>query len=141
MRTKAKLFITSLLMMIVTSMAGYASSAGNTQAVVSSKTADRQMTATTADYARAHSQDNPAYSDGEMCFTSLLEAFVQSNQFRARRVAHYSVLFKTAMYKLCLQHKRTEQMFKCKATDAYTPVRNLQTCSDYYIFALRRILI
>jgi len=162
MGLRVKLFIATLLLLLVTNLAGGAAFAP-THEVVPASAADWQVSAdrlksldlrlptdrqvssdrqvSVGSFAYSRSQEGKSYSDGEMALSSLLEAFVQSNQFRARRVSHFSELFKISMYKLCLLYKRAELADKYKISDAYTPVRNKQTCSDYFIFALRRILI
>lgn len=77
----------------------------------------------------------------ESSSTSFMDVMNMEHHFHLRRITELSTSFKNAMYKLCLIREDIFTLDKSKFYYSNKTPHYVQTCSEYYIFALRRILI
>lgn len=81
------------------------------------------------------------FSDIEANSNSFMDVMNMEHHFHLRRITELSTSFKDVMYKLCLIKEDALTLDKSKFYYSNKTPHYVQTCSEYYIFALRRILI
>ena len=78
-------------------------------------------------------------SDVELGFKSVTET--SSNNYRLRRIIESNDFFKDVMYKFFLLRENSLVLDQSKSYYSDKDPHYSIICSDYYVFALRRILI
>lgn len=95
------------------------------------------------------SQDMPGFnksqslsvSDVELGFKPISETYSYTNNLRLRRILELADAQKDVMYKFCLLRENQLVSDKSKSNYFDKDPHNASISCDYYIFALRRILI
>lgn len=145
MKTSVKFILTFLLLMLSFSMRGMVLN----HAELSSCTC--QITAFTSDACiSSHCVDEDIYyhsrlqtlsfSDVEFGAKPLSESYSFSHNQRLRRMLEFSVSLRTMLHKLCLRENLLV-LDKSKSFHSDKDPVDAQTCCEYYVFALRHILI
>lgn len=145
MKYSLKFIVAFILLMLSFSMSGsavnfgisipsseYACQLSESSANVNSTFADRTSCAD-------KSQDL-SMSDANFCIKSV-EAYSSINNYRLRRIIETNDSLKDVLYKFCLLRKNLLVLDQSKSYDSNKGPRYSITPSDYYVFALRRILI
>ena len=85
------------------------------------------------------SSQSLSISDVELGFKSVTET--SSNNYRLRRIIESNDFFKDVMYKFFLLRENSLVLDQSKSYYSDKDPHYSIICSDYYVFALRRILI
>lgn len=81
-----------------------------------------------------------SFSDVELGFKSVTETYSFSNSQRMRRAVELSIFFKGLVRGLCLRENLLV-LDKSKSYRSDKDLHTAQSSTEYYVFALRRILI
>ena len=91
------------------------------------------------------SSQSLSISDGELGFKSVTETFKPvsetNSNYRLRRIIESNDFFKDVMYKFFLLRENSLVLDQSKSYYSDKDPHYSIICSDYYVFALRRILI
>lgn len=144
MKTSVKFILTFLLLMLSISMRGMTfNHTGDTSCAcrITEFTPDTCTYRNIDDDLSYHNRLQAlSLSDVELGIKSLSESYSFSHNQRLRRMLEFSVSLRTIMHKLCLRENLLV-LDKSKSFHSDKDPVDAQTSCEYYVFALRHILI
>lgn len=132
MKGSVKFILALVLLMLSYSIGG---NAMNTISCISKSECSCQLSESSSD----KSAQTLSISDVELGFKLVSEA--SSNNYRLRRIIESNDFFKDVMHKFFLLRENSLVLDQSKSYFSDKDPHYSIICSDYYVFALRRILI
>lgn len=144
MKTSVKFILTFLLLMLSFSMRGMTfNHTGETSCVcrITEFTSDTCTSSNIDDDLSYHNRlQTLSLSDVELGVKPLSESYSFSHNQRLRRMLEFSATLRTMLHKLCLRENLLV-LDKSKSFHSDKSPVDAQTSCEYYVFALRHILI
>lgn len=146
MKYSLKFIVAFILLMLSFSMSGSAVNFGNCipysecACQLSEYSADNNSSTFANRTSCANKSQDFSISDSDFGIKSA-EAYSSINNYRLRRIIETNDSLKDVLYKFCLLRKNLPVLDQSKSYDSNKGPRYSITPSDYYVFALRRILI
>lgn len=146
MKYSLKFIVAFILLMLSFSMSGSAVNFGvsipSSECVcqLSESSADNSTSAFTNRASCANKSQDLSISDTNLGIKSV-EAYSSINNYRLRRIIETNDSLKDVLYKFCLLRKNLLVLDQSKSYYSNKGPRYFITPSDYYVFALRRILV